>query len=126
MLIIWASTLLGPPFLPTCAKAITPNKRRRPLCGCRSFRRGERRTIAFAERRTPLGLLHDWGKACPSFRDYLLSATGLLDQDADNYVDATRLKGRIDHSTAAAQWLWEKGCTLGVSGPSPRRHWRCA
>lgn len=60
-----------------------------------------------------LGLLHDWGKACPEFRNYLRSATGVLDQDADDYIDAARMKGKIDHSTAAAQWLWEQGLAKG-------------
>lgn len=53
-----------------------------------------------------IGLIHDWGKASAAFQVYLKSATGRFDQDHDDYVDATRLKGRIDHSTAAAQWIW--------------------
>lgn len=61
-----------------------------------------------------LGLLHDWGKACPEFRDYLRSATGARDQDSDGFVDAARMKGKIDHSTAAAQWLWEQGVARGT------------
>lgn len=60
-----------------------------------------------------LGLLHDWGKACQSFRSYLRSAAGLLDQDSEDYVHASRLKGKIDHSTAAAQWLWEQRSVHG-------------
>ena len=55
-----------------------------------------------------LGLLHDLGKYSKAFQDYLGSATGLIDEDADDYVDATGLRGRIDHSTAGAQFLWQK------------------
>ncbi len=55
-----------------------------------------------------VGLLHDLGKYAGDFQAYLRSATGLLDQDSDDYVDAGSLKGRIDHSTAGAQYLWER------------------
>lgn len=55
-----------------------------------------------------LGLLHDLGKYSNVFQDYIKSATGLLDQDADNYVDSKGLKGKIDHSTAGAQYIWNK------------------
>ena len=54
-----------------------------------------------------LGLLHDGGKTSAVFQNYLKSAEGLLDQDSDDYVDAARQKGKIDHSTAGAQWLWQ-------------------
>lgn len=47
-----------------------------------------------------LGLLHDLGKYSQEFQDYLKSASGLIDQDADDFVDARRARGRIDHSTA--------------------------
>lgn len=53
-----------------------------------------------------LGLLHDIGKYSQEFQAYIQSATGLLNQDEDDYVDATCLRGRIDHSTAGAQLLW--------------------
>ncbi len=62
-----------------------------------------------------LGLLHDLGKYSDEFQNYIKSATGLLNQDEDEeYVDAERLRGRIDHSTAGAQLVWN---ALGKWGP---------
>jgi CRISPR-associated endonuclease/helicase Cas3 len=53
-----------------------------------------------------LGLLHDLGKYSKSFQTYLESATGIINQDEDEWVDAAGLKGKIDHSTAGAQFIW--------------------
>lgn len=54
-----------------------------------------------------LGLLHDLGKYSQAFQAYLKSATGALNQDEDeDWVDAARLKGKVDHSTAGAQMAW--------------------
>lgn len=53
-----------------------------------------------------LGLLHDLGKYSAAFQNYIKSATGLLNQDEDDYVDSKGLKGKIDHSTAGAQHIW--------------------
>jgi CRISPR-associated endonuclease/helicase Cas3 len=50
-----------------------------------------------------IGLLHDLGKATVEFDHYIRSATGLIDPDEDDYVDATSQKGKIDHSSAGAQ-----------------------
>jgi len=62
-----------------------------------------------------IGLLHDLGKYSEAFRNYLKSAVGLLHQDVDEeYVDAKGLKGKIDHSSAGAQLLWQ---TLSQRGP---------
>jgi CRISPR-associated endonuclease/helicase Cas3 len=55
-----------------------------------------------------IGLLHDLGKYSKEFQNYIASATGLLDQDADEFVDAGKLRGKIDHSTAGAQYIWQK------------------
>lgn len=50
-----------------------------------------------------IGLLHDLGKASIEFDQYIRSATGLIDSDADDYVDTEGKKGKIDHSSAGAQ-----------------------
>ena len=65
-----------------------------------------------------LGLLHDLGKYSSAFQNYISSATGLLNQDEDeNYVDYRRLKGKIDHSTAGSQLIWQ---VLSQQGPLGR------
>lgn len=53
-----------------------------------------------------LGLLHDLGKASREFDQYIRSATGLIDPDEDDYVDAEEQKGKIDHSSAGAQIIY--------------------
>lgn len=65
-----------------------------------------------------LGLLHDLGKYSAAFQIYIKSATGLLDPDidGDTYVDAEDFKGRIDHSTAGAQWVWQRLKGFGPQG----------
>lgn len=71
--------------------------------------------ISMAKQGELLGLLHDLGKYSEEFQNYIKSATGLLNQDEDEeYVDAGRLRGRIDHSTAGAQRVWN---ALGKAGP---------
>ncbi len=64
-----------------------------------------------------LGLLHDLGKYSLSFQTYIQSATGILNPDIDDeYVDSVALKGKIDHSTAGAQWIWERFRRYGAQG----------
>lgn len=53
-----------------------------------------------------VGLLHDLGKYSLAFQNYLGSAVGNLNPDEGEYVDAKGLKGKIDHSTAGAQFIW--------------------
>ncbi len=55
-----------------------------------------------------IGLLHDLGKYSAAFQAYIQSATGLLNQDEDEeFVDADGLRGKIDHSTCGAQFIWQ-------------------
>ena len=61
-----------------------------------------------------IGLLHDLGKYSNEFQVYLKSAVGLINQDEDEYVDARGLRGKVDHSTAGAQLVWEE---LSKQGP---------
>jgi CRISPR-associated endonuclease/helicase Cas3 len=64
-----------------------------------------------------IGLLHDFGKYSASFQKYLQSGTGLINPDIDdNYVDVGTLKGKIDHSTAGAQWVWDALSKYGKNG----------
>jgi len=54
------------------------------------------------------GLLHDLGKYSQEFQNYINSALGNIDHDAEEYVDVDGKKGKIDHSTAGAQYVWQK------------------
>jgi len=64
-----------------------------------------------------LGLLHDFGKYSSQFQVYIKSATGMLNPDIDDeFVDSKALKGKIDHSSAGAQWVWEKFRQFGHQG----------
>jgi CRISPR-associated endonuclease/helicase Cas3 len=64
-----------------------------------------------------LGLLHDFGKASGQFQNYLLSGEGVKNPDADGYIDPEAMRGKIDHSTAGAQVLYEN---LWNKGPKER------
>lgn len=51
-----------------------------------------------------LGLLHDFGKYSADFQKYIKSHLKNLDFDRDDTQD----RGKVDHSTAGAQWIYRK------------------
>lgn len=55
-----------------------------------------------------MGLLHDLGKYSKAFQSYLKSSEGKIEPDDDENVDFRKMKGKIDHSTAGAQYLREQ------------------
>lgn len=58
-----------------------------------------------------IGYLHDVGKASDEFQQYIQSAVGLINEDDDDYIDASGKRGKIDHSSAGAQlleWLFHR------------------
>jgi CRISPR-associated endonuclease/helicase Cas3 len=55
-----------------------------------------------------LGLLHDVGKASDEFQNYIRSGTRLIPEDSPDWVDVKAKKGKIDHSTAGAQIIYQK------------------
>lgn len=63
-----------------------------------------------------IGLLHDFGKYSQVFQNYIKSGTGLINPDEDEYVEASRLQGKIDHSTAGAQWVYRTLAKYGDKG----------
>jgi CRISPR-associated endonuclease/helicase Cas3 len=64
-----------------------------------------------------LGLLHDIGKYSSLFQCYIQSATEILNPDIDDdFVEMKSFKGKIDHSTAGARWIWERLGRMGVQG----------
>jgi len=64
--------------------------------------------LNLAEQGELIGLLHDLGKYSDEFQNYIQSATGLINEDEDDYVDVHGLKGKIDHSSAGAQLIWKE------------------
>ena len=64
--------------------------------------------IALGEQGELIGLLHDLGKYSKEFQTYIQSAVGLINPDEDDFVDARGLKGKVDHSSAGAQLVWEE------------------
>ena len=63
--------------------------------------------IGLGDQGEVIGLLHDLGKYSKEFQDYIQSAIGLINPDEDDFVNAQGLKGKVDHSTAGAQLIWE-------------------
>ncbi|MEK7288224.1 MAG: CRISPR-associated endonuclease Cas3'', partial [Elusimicrobiota bacterium] len=72
--------------------------------------------IGLKEQGELLGLLHDLGKYSGEFQTYLKSAVGLINPDEDDYVDTRGLRGKVDHSTAGAQLVWEELSKQGDMG----------
>jgi CRISPR-associated endonuclease/helicase Cas3 len=72
--------------------------------------------IGLGEQGEIIGLLHDLGKYSQEFQAYFRSAVGLINPDEDDYVDARGLKGKVDHSTAGAQLVWEELSKQGQLG----------
>lgn len=62
-----------------------------------------------------IGLVHDLGKYSEEFQTYLRTVTGKDDPDGDETGSDQR--GKVDHSTAGAQLVWE---TLSQRGPLER------
>lgn len=52
-----------------------------------------------------MGLLHDFGKYSKAFQSYIKSSEGKIEPDDDEYVESRKMRGKIDHSTAGAQYL---------------------
>ena len=87
------------------------------LLGVAALARGSAAKLDVAIAGELLGVLHDLGKYSTEFQSYLKSAVGLLNQDEDeDYVDAARKKGKVDHSTAGAQLIWRELSKQGGLG----------
>jgi CRISPR-associated endonuclease/helicase Cas3 len=85
------------------------------LIGVSRLTAGFAAKIGLREQGELLGLLHDFGKYSAEFQNYLKSAVGLLNQDEDeDWVDAKSRKGRVDHSTAGAQFVWQALAAKGA------------
>ena len=72
--------------------------------------------VEMKEQGEVIGLLHDIGKASYEFERYIKSAVGLINPNEDDYVDAAGLRGKVDHSTAGAQWIYQALTDKGLEG----------
>jgi len=87
------------------------------LFGVANIAKSHAAKIGLKEQGEIIGLLHDLGKYSNEFQIYLKSAVGLLNPDEDeDFVDARGLKGKVDHSTAGAQLVWEELSKQGDLG----------
>lgn len=62
-----------------------------------------------------IGQLHDIGKYSDSFQRYIQSIAGIHKPGDSQYVKPEPLKGKIDHATAGAQWVWRNTKDDGIS-----------
>lgn len=85
------------------------------LVGVANLSRQAAAKIGISQAGELIGLLHDLGKYSYQFQQYIGSATGCINPDEDDYVDAKGLKGTIDHSTAGAQAIWNELSKQGQS-----------
>ncbi|MBU4268059.1 MAG: CRISPR-associated helicase Cas3' [Acidobacteria bacterium] len=72
--------------------------------------------VGLKEQGELIGFLHDIGKASNEFKQYIESAVGIINPDEDGYVDAVSLKGKVDHSTAGAQFVYRTLTQYGNEG----------
>ncbi len=86
------------------------------LLGVGEKAKGFAEKIGLAEQGELIGLLHDLGKYSEEFQNYIKSAEGLINQDEDDYIDSRGMKGKIDHSTAGAQFLFRELSKKGPDG----------
>ncbi|WP_107725897.1 CRISPR-associated helicase/endonuclease Cas3 [Neisseria weaveri] len=64
-----------------------------------------------------LGLMHDFGKYSQAFQEYIKAVTGFdPDTDLDDILPGG---GKIDHSTAGAQWVYRRLKKFGAVKGSP-------
>lgn len=63
-----------------------------------------------------LGLLHDVGKASKEFQQYIKSATGIINPDEDEFINPLSKKGKIDHSSAGAQYIYQLLSSISQEG----------
>ncbi len=76
------------------------------LCGVADASKSFASKIGLETQGEIVGLLHDLGKYSSAFQNYIGSAVGLVNPDEDDFVDANGLQGKIDHSSAGAQYIW--------------------
>ncbi|WP_018527764.1 CRISPR-associated endonuclease Cas3'' [Alkalispirochaeta alkalica] len=79
------------------------------LCGVATKCKENASKIGCGDYGEVLGLLHDVGKYSTEFQNYIKSSVGELDPDKDeDFVNTSEYKGKIDHSTAGAQFIWQE------------------
>lgn len=106
-----------PPYIAHVRKAGgDPQSLEEHLLGVAAISKGLASKIGLEHQGELIGLLHDVGKYSNAFQTYLKSAVGLINQDEDEFVDASGPKGKVDHSTAGAQLVWEELSKQGIMG----------
>ena len=60
--------------------------------------------------------MHDYGKATQKFQNYIRSEEGQIKPDADEFIDAASMRGKIDHSTIGTQILYDRLISRGKRG----------